>query len=100
MKIQSELKTKGSGVSYSYRIGKAAQNMLTLCLADDLEDMNVKVVAVHPGRLLTRMGWTDAHITPSDSAKKIVRNISRGKSIKAPGLCMLRNGHSTLVVPD
>ncbi len=88
MKIQSELKTKGSGVSYSYRIGKAAQNMLTLCLADELEDMNIKVVAIHPGRLLTRMGWTDAHIAPSDSAKKIVQLVEANQLKHRDYVCL------------
>lgn len=70
--MQSELAAKGSGCSYSYRISKAAQNMLTLCLADDLEDIGIKVVAIHPGRLLTTMGSSDAHMSPTESASRIV----------------------------
>ncbi|CAG9297930.1 SDR family NAD(P)-dependent oxidoreductase [Celerinatantimonas diazotrophica] len=72
LSMQSELAAKGSGCSYSYRISKAAQNMLSLCLADDLEDIGIKVVSIHPGRLLTKMASTDAHMTPSASAKKLV----------------------------
>ncbi|MFQ3229448.1 SDR family NAD(P)-dependent oxidoreductase [Reinekea sp.] len=37
LSMQAAGAAKGSGCSYSYRISKAAQNMLTLCLADDLE---------------------------------------------------------------
>tara|TARA_Y100001960_G_C14763655_1_gene875610 strand:- start:166 stop:861 length:696 start_codon:yes stop_codon:yes gene_type:complete len=71
LKMQSELAAKGTGCSYSYRISKAAQNMLTLCLADDLEDLGIKIVAIHPGRLLTEMGSSDAHMSPKTSASKI-----------------------------
>jgi len=70
--MQSELAAKGTGCSYSYRISKAAQNMLTLCLADDLEDLGVRVVAIHPGRLLTQMGASDALLSPAISAQRIV----------------------------
>jgi len=70
--MQSELAAKGSGCSYSYRISKAAQNMLTLCLADDLENFNIRVVAIHPGRLLTEMASIDAHMTPKLAAKKLL----------------------------
>jgi NAD(P)-dependent dehydrogenase (short-subunit alcohol dehydrogenase family) len=64
---------KGSGCSYSYRISKAAQNMLTLCLADDLEDDGITVAAIHPGRLLTKMASSDACLTPKESAIRICR---------------------------
>ena len=70
--MQSELAAKGSGCSYSYRISKAAQNMLSLCLADDLEEKGIRVVSIHPGRLLTKMAATDAHMTPESSAKKLL----------------------------
>jgi len=46
--------------------------MLTLCLADDLDDLNIRVVAIHRGRLLTNMASTDAHMTPSSSAKRLL----------------------------
>ncbi|MGR5269434.1 SDR family NAD(P)-dependent oxidoreductase [Vibrio astriarenae] len=79
--MQSELAAKGSGCSYSYRISKAAQNMLTLCLADDLEDIGIKVVAIHPGRLLTTMGSSDAHMSPTESASRIV-HLVESKQLK------------------
>ncbi|GAA0349451.1 NAD(P)-dependent dehydrogenase (short-subunit alcohol dehydrogenase family) [Bacillus horti] len=42
--------------SYSYRIAKAAQNMLTLCLNQELEDIPISVTAIHPGKLQTSSG--------------------------------------------
>jgi len=61
----------GRGFSYGYRIGKAAQNMLTQCLAQELGPQGFKVCALHPGRLLTSIGAQDAHMEPSESARRI-----------------------------
>jgi NAD(P)-dependent dehydrogenase (short-subunit alcohol dehydrogenase family) len=77
--MQSESAAKGSGCSYSYRISKAAQNMLSLCLADDLEDSDIKVVSIHPGRLLTDMAPKDALTTPEASARKLVALVTENK---------------------
>lgn len=77
--MQAEGVAKGSGCSYSYRISKAAQNMLTLCLADDLEDDGIKVAAIHPGRLLTKMASSDACLTAQESAKKICQLVLENK---------------------
>jgi len=59
------------GFSYSYRIGKGAQNMLTQCLSQELGPKGFKVCAVHPGRLLTSSGAFDAHMEPHESASVI-----------------------------
>lgn len=61
----------GKGFSYGYRIGKGAQNMLTQCLSQELGPKGFRVCALHPGRLLTSSGATDAHMTPYESAQKI-----------------------------
>ena len=42
--------------SYSYRIAKAAQNMLTLCLQQEFENKGISVTAIHPGKLKTDIG--------------------------------------------
>ncbi|MFB9137614.1 SDR family oxidoreductase [Vibrio olivae] len=73
--LQSQLAAKGSGCSYSYRISKAAQNMLTLCLADDLEELGIRCVALHPGRMVTSMAASDAHMTPQQSAAHLLELI-------------------------
>jgi len=39
--------------SYAYRISKAAQNMLTACLAGELNQSGITVLAVHPGKMAT-----------------------------------------------
>ncbi|HEU0301464.1 MAG TPA: SDR family NAD(P)-dependent oxidoreductase [Longimicrobium sp.] len=39
----------GEGISYAYRVAKAAQNMLTLALSRELPPDQVLVLSVHPG---------------------------------------------------
>ncbi|NVK31062.1 MAG: SDR family NAD(P)-dependent oxidoreductase [Gammaproteobacteria bacterium] len=88
MSMQASGAAQGSGCSYSYRIGKAAQNMLTLCLADDLEADGIRVAAIHPGRLLTKMAPKDAHMTPEKSAELISELIVNKKIENRDYLCM------------
>lgn len=57
--------------SYSYRMAKAAQNMFTICLSQELEQSRIAVCAVHPGQLLTRGGSTDADTNPADAAHRL-----------------------------
>ncbi|MBE7105255.1 SDR family NAD(P)-dependent oxidoreductase [Bacillus cereus] len=57
--------------SYSYRIAKAAQNMLTLCLQQEFADKGIRVTAIHPGKLKTDIGAFDANMTPAEGAQNI-----------------------------
>ncbi|OQR57352.1 SDR family NAD(P)-dependent oxidoreductase [Bacillus sp. CDB3] len=57
--------------SYSYRIAKAAQNMLTLCLQQEFADKGIRVTAIHPGKLKTDIGASDANMTPAEGAQNI-----------------------------
>lgn len=88
MSMQANKAAKGSGCSYSYRISKAAQNMLTLCLADELEEIGIKVAAIHPGRLLTKLASSDANMSPEKSAKKIVSMVINNQIECRDYLCM------------
>lgn len=56
---------------YSYRIAKASQNMLTICLHNELNPIGFHVSAIHPGKLRTQSGASDADKEPSDSAESI-----------------------------
>jgi NAD(P)-dependent dehydrogenase (short-subunit alcohol dehydrogenase family) len=58
--------------SYSYRIAKAAQNMFTLCLEQELAKNGIAVYSVHPGRLLTGMAADDADTPPAVAASRFV----------------------------
>ncbi len=64
-------------ISYSYRIAKASQNMLTNCLK--LEFKNQNFVSLMPGKLKTEISQPDADTLPSESAKKIIEFWEQGK---------------------
>jgi NAD(P)-dependent dehydrogenase (short-subunit alcohol dehydrogenase family) len=57
--------------SYAYRITKAAQNMLTVCMATELGG-SIRVWAIHPGRLRTAMAVADADGDPAEAAERLV----------------------------
>lgn len=60
------------GYVAAYRISKAALNALTLIMANELRDENIKVNAVCPGWVRTDMGGGMAPISPEAAAKDIV----------------------------
>jgi NAD(P)-dependent dehydrogenase (short-subunit alcohol dehydrogenase family) len=62
---------KDMGFSYSYRMAKAAQNMFSICLSQELLEENIVVSAIHPGQLNTRGGSPDSNTHPSVAAKSI-----------------------------
>lgn len=52
------------GSSYPYRASKAALNMLTVSLANELKPEGFTCVTVHPGWVQTDMGGPNATLTP------------------------------------
>ncbi len=66
---------RGAGAWRSYRMSKAALNMLTRCLAHDLKPHGVLAVALHPGWVQTDMGGKNAAITPEESVAGMLRVI-------------------------
>lgn len=77
-------------VSYSYRIAKAAQNMLTNCLRLELGD-SIEFVSVTPGKLITELAQVDANLTPREGARRIITYWEEGK---------LKSENGILQVPD
>jgi NAD(P)-dependent dehydrogenase (short-subunit alcohol dehydrogenase family) len=59
-------------LSYSIRIAKAAQNMLSASIYRELTETGIAVFAIHPGRIQTRMGSPDADLTAEQAAKIFV----------------------------
>jgi NAD(P)-dependent dehydrogenase (short-subunit alcohol dehydrogenase family) len=59
------------GFSYSYRMAKAAQNMLTLCLDQELRRHGVHVSAVHPGKIKTDCASYNAELEPHEAAQNV-----------------------------
>lgn len=62
---------KSINTSYSYRIAKAAQNMLTICMQQELKYQGIYVGAIHPGRLKTDSASSDADMEACEAAKNI-----------------------------
>jgi len=67
----------GKPFTYAYRLAKAAQNMFTLCLHQELSGSGVCVFALHPGELLTDTGSYDARTTADEAAQRIADLIER-----------------------
>lgn len=68
--------------SYSYRIAKAAQNMLTQCMCREFKNSEMKICSIHPGRLKTDSASSDAEKTPEEAAELLygmLENIEHGK---------------------
>lgn len=57
--------------SYSYRVAKASQNMLTVCLYQELRKKGIHVSAIHPGKLKTGTASADADMEATEAARYI-----------------------------
>ncbi len=75
-------------VSYSYRIAKAAQNMLTNCLRNEFKD-KIKFVSIHPGKMRTDIAQVDADIEPRVVANKIIQFYENGILLEENGITEL-----------
>ncbi len=73
--------------SYAYRVSKAAQNMLTVSLAQELRG-RVRCWAVHPGKLATAMGQSDASKSPAVAARELRELVDSGCRT-SPRFCSL-----------
>ena len=67
----------GGNFAYAYRIAKAAQNMLSLCLSDDPELAGCRVLSINPRLLQTASGSSDAVYSPAQGARAVLTTIQR-----------------------
>lgn len=79
---QAEGRYADLSTSYAYRISKAAQNMATTCLANELAP-DIRVWAVHPGVLRTAMGQRDATGEVAAAAARLVSMVEE-PGVKSP----------------
>jgi NAD(P)-dependent dehydrogenase (short-subunit alcohol dehydrogenase family) len=56
----------------SIRMAKAAQNMLSASIHQELRGTGIAVFAIHPGKIRTQMSSPDADITAKQAAKTFV----------------------------
>lgn len=75
-------------VSYSYRISKAAQNMLTNCLRKEFKG-RIRFISIHPGKMKTDIAQVDADIEPRVVANRIIQFYENGKLIEEKGITEL-----------
>jgi len=62
---------------YAYRCSKAALNMATVKLAQDLKGDGISVLSLHPGWVQTDMGGSDAVVSVASSAAGLKAIIDR-----------------------
>lgn len=66
--------------SYSYRIAKCAQNMLSLCMSNDSELTGNRIISINPGQLKTDSGSEDANVTAADGARAFAKVVDTVES--------------------
>lgn len=65
------------GGKYSYCTSKAALNMITKILANDLRAKGITTLAIHPGWVLTDMGGLEAPLEKDASISRIINLIEQ-----------------------
>lgn len=75
-------------VSYSYRVAKAAQNMLTNCLRSEFRN-RIKFISIHPGKMKTDIAQVDADTEPSVIAHRILESYQSGTLEEKNGIVEL-----------
>ena len=60
------------GIGYGYRESKAALNMFTRSLANELKDQEFRCITMSPGWVKTDMGGPNARLTPAESISGMI----------------------------
>lgn len=68
------------GTSYGYRSSKAALNMLTTCMANELRPEGFTCIALHPGWVRTDMGGAEAPLAVPESISSMIKVIDALKA--------------------
>jgi NAD(P)-dependent dehydrogenase (short-subunit alcohol dehydrogenase family) len=73
--VSSVLGSIGSNIggSYGYRASKAALNMLTATLANELRPQGFTCIVLHPGWVQTDMGGPNAPLKPAQSISSLLK---------------------------
>jgi len=73
------IEDNGSGGGYYYRSSKTALNQVVKSLSIDLSGRGLKVLALHPGWVQTRMGGPNALISAEQSSVGLMRVIEKAE---------------------
>ncbi|XP_034459878.1 C-factor-like [Hippoglossus hippoglossus] len=76
---------------FPYRTSKCALNMVSRCMATDLEPDGILCLAIHPGWVHTDMGGPQAPLSPEESTSSML-SVFGGLSEKAHGLFLSFTG--------
>ncbi|MEM1330200.1 MAG: SDR family oxidoreductase [Planctomycetota bacterium] len=77
--------------NFPYRASKAAMNMVSKGLANELGNDRIASVAMHPGWVRTDMGGEDAPLLPADAAREIA-DTALALSMEHTGSFIQRSG--------
>ncbi|MGD1915837.1 MAG: SDR family oxidoreductase [Phycisphaerales bacterium] len=80
-----------SAGDYPYRASKAAMNMVSKGLANELRDYGVVSVAMHPGRVKTELGGKEAPLLPDVAAREMIET-TLGLTLDHTGSFIQRSG--------
>jgi len=84
---------------YDYQCSKAALNMLTVCMAKDLDKTNIFMSLIHPGWVRTDMGSQKAALSVDEASKNIIECIHAMKNEHHAKLIDSRNGKQCTRLP-
>ena len=76
-----------TGRSYAYRASKAALNMFSLAMKNELKTRNISLVLMHPGWVRTDMGGPHAEVSVVESVEGMMKQIKH-HSIENTGMYM------------
>jgi len=80
------------GGKYSYSSSKAALNMITKILSNDLREKGITVIAVHPGWIKTDMGGEEAPLEVERPISQII-NLVDSTELSKSGTFLDREGN-------
>ena len=71
-----------SGKSYAYRASKTALNMFSVAMKNELAEVGISIMIVHPGWVETDMGGPNAPLSVKESVSGIIERIEEQSIIQ------------------